>query len=68
MVEATSPSQERGSLPQLVRHPSKESKAEETSKKGKIIKKLSTIVYISLILKQAYAKLIKVAPTGTTYV
>ena len=39
MVEATSPSLERGSLPQSVRHPSKESKAEETCKKGKMIKK-----------------------------
>ena len=37
MVEATSHSLKRGSLPQLVRHPSKESKAEETHKKGKII-------------------------------
>ena len=35
------PSLERGSLPQLLRHPSKESKAEETRKKGKItLKKL----------------------------
>ena len=37
MVKAISPSVERGSLPQLVRHPSKESKAEETHKKGKMI-------------------------------
>ena len=33
MVEATSPSLELSSLPQLVRHPSEESKAEETQKK-----------------------------------
>ena len=39
MVEATSPSLERGSLPQLLRHPSKESKAEETRNKGKMITK-----------------------------
>ena len=38
MVEATSPSLKQGSLPQSVRHPSKESKAEETLKKGKMIK------------------------------
>ena len=38
MVKATSPSLERGSLPQLVRHQSKELKAEDTRKKGKIIK------------------------------
>ena len=37
MVEATSPSLKQGSLPQLVRHPSLESKAEETLKKGKLI-------------------------------
>ena len=37
MVEATSPSLERGSLPQLVRHPFKELKAEETCKKWKMI-------------------------------
>ena len=37
MVQAASPSLERGNLHQLVRHPSKESKAEETRKKGKMI-------------------------------
>ena len=36
MVKATSPSLEQGSLPQLVRHPFKESKAEETRKKEKM--------------------------------
>ena len=36
---ATGPSLERGSLPQLVRHLSKESKDEDTRKKGKMIKK-----------------------------
>ena len=36
MVEVASPSLERGSLPELVRHPSKELKAEETHKKGKM--------------------------------
>ena len=39
MVEGQSPSLEQGSLPRLVRHPSKESKAEETRKKGKMITK-----------------------------
>ena len=38
-VEATSPSFEQGSLPWLVRHQSKVSKAEETRKNGKMIKK-----------------------------
>ena len=37
MFEAASPSLERGSLPQLVRHPFKELKAEETCKKWKMI-------------------------------
>ena len=37
MVEATSPSFKWGSIPQLVRHPSKESEAEETGKKGRMI-------------------------------
>ena len=37
MVEATSAPLEQGSLPVSVRHPSKESKAEETHKKGKMI-------------------------------
>ena len=37
LVEAASPSLEPGSLPQLERHPSKGSKAEETRKKGKMI-------------------------------
>ena len=37
MVEATSPSLEQDSLPWLVRHQSKVSKAEETHKKGKMI-------------------------------
>ena len=37
MVEAKSPALEGGSLPQLVRHPSKESNAEETRKKGKMM-------------------------------
>ena len=47
MVEATIPLLKRGSLPQLVRHQSKELKAEETSKEmkddynKKIIKKIS---------------------------
>ena len=35
IFKATSPSFEWGILPQLVRHPSKESKAEETHKNGK---------------------------------
>ena len=39
MVEATSLSLEPGRLPQLVRHQSKISKAEETRKKWKMIKK-----------------------------
>ena len=49
MVEATSPSVERGNLPQLVRHPSKESKVEETLKKGKMItiKKYSFLELLS---------------------
>ena len=38
-VEATSPSLKPGSLPQLVRNPSKESKAEETRTKGTMITK-----------------------------
>ena len=42
MVEATSPSLEQGNLPQLVRHPSKESKAEETRKKGRMITQKKT--------------------------
>ena len=37
MVKATSPSIKQDSLPQLVRHLSEESKAEETHKKGKMI-------------------------------
>ena len=38
-VEATSPSLEQGSFPQLERYPFKELKAEETRKKGKMISK-----------------------------
>ena len=49
MVQATSPSLEGGSLPQLVRHPSKETKAEETRKKGKMITK-KFIVQIPTVL------------------
>ena len=37
IVKARSPSIERGSLPQLLRYPSKESNADETRKKGKMI-------------------------------
>ena len=39
MVEATSPSLELGSLPQLVRHPSKESKAEKNQQRRQMITK-----------------------------
>ena len=46
MVEATSAPLEQGSLPVSVRHPSKESKAEETHKKGKMIRKKQDIFCI----------------------
>ena len=45
IVEATSPSLEQGSLPQLVRHSSKESKAEETRKNRKMIIIKNTAVW-----------------------
>ena len=50
--EATIPSFKWGSLPQFVRHPSKESKAEETHKKGKmiIIKKVAPYCWDSSYL------------------
>ena len=44
MVMATSPTLERGSLPQSVRHPSKESKVEETRNKGKMIKNKKNVI------------------------
>ena len=48
MVKATIPSLEPGSLPKLVRHTLKESKALETRKKGKMITKIWDSVFISL--------------------
>ena len=49
MVEAASALLEWGSLPQLVRHPFKESKAEETCKKWKMITiKTNTILLYTI--------------------
>ena len=46
IVEATSAPLEQSSLPESVRHPSKELKAEETHKKGKMIKKARYFLHI----------------------
>ena len=49
MVWATSPSLERGSLPQFVRHPSKESKAGKPVRKGRLSQKPDTMRKLMII-------------------
>ena len=49
MFEATNSSLEQGSLPQSVRHPLKESKAKETRRKERMIKKRSSLKSVSTL-------------------
>ena len=69
-VEATSSSLERGSIPWLVRHQSKVSKAEETRKKGKMIKKITrrkktwiTYKNLKICFRKFYLNFVASAPS-----